>query len=306
MTRKASSRTPSITSAGKGAGTPRSRARCWARRLEAEVVGGEDAVAGGPEANGEALRVAVDPGPDQHGLARPAVGGALDPVDGDLGRPLAGQPGHEPGDQAVEVSLHHQRHAFMVARCPSPAGRRPADGPGSGPLLGCRHVTRTAGARRRDVPPPDRRHVRHGRAVRSVLDREDLRAWPRPATARSSSASGIGKYPNRGVMDAYAGVSRGIEQWTVRASRQLGADGDAAQPSGRSATRCSSPCVVSGSPSTPTTWSRSPSSGPSTGSSPPALENHEVHRGPDGFRVDADIVRYHHIGDGPRLGRGRR
>ena len=39
---------------------------------------------------------------------------------------------------------------------------------------------------------------------------------------------GLGKYPNRGVMDAYAGVSRGIEQWTVRASRELGADGDTA------------------------------------------------------------------------------
>ena len=39
---------------------------------------------------------------------------------------------------------------------------------------------------------------------------------------------GLGKYPNRGVMDAYAGVSRGTEQWTVRASRELGADGDTA------------------------------------------------------------------------------
>src|SRR6478609_4414030 len=35
---------------------------------------------------------------------------------------------------------------------------------------------------------------------------------------------GLGKYPNRNVMDAYAGVSRGTEQWTVRASRELAAD----------------------------------------------------------------------------------
>ena len=34
---------------------------------------------------------------------------------------------------------------------------------------------------------------------------------------------GLGKYTNRNVMDAYAGISRGVEQWTVRASRRLGA-----------------------------------------------------------------------------------
>ena len=101
--------------------------------LEAEVVGGEDAVAGGPETNGEALRAAVDPGPDQHGLARPTVRRALDPVDGDLGRTSSGQPSHEPGDHRVEVPLHRERHSLMVARCPLRAGRRPADGRGPGP-----------------------------------------------------------------------------------------------------------------------------------------------------------------------------
>ncbi len=35
---------------------------------------------------------------------------------------------------------------------------------------------------------------------------------------------GFGKYPNRNVLDAYGGVSRGVEQWTVRASRELGPD----------------------------------------------------------------------------------
>ena len=47
------------------------------------------------------------------------------------------------------------------------------------------------------------------------------------ACARDGSlqlAFGMGKYPNRNVMDAYAGVSRGVEQWTVRASRELGHD----------------------------------------------------------------------------------
>jgi hypothetical protein len=32
---------------------------------------------------------------------------------------------------------------------------------------------------------------------------------------------GLGKYPNRNVIDAYAGISRGVEQITVRASREL-------------------------------------------------------------------------------------
>ncbi len=35
---------------------------------------------------------------------------------------------------------------------------------------------------------------------------------------------GFGKYINRNVMDGYGGVSRGAEQWTVRASRRLSPD----------------------------------------------------------------------------------
>lgn len=35
---------------------------------------------------------------------------------------------------------------------------------------------------------------------------------------------GFGKYVNRGVLDGYAGVARGVEQWTVRASRSLASD----------------------------------------------------------------------------------
>ena len=32
---------------------------------------------------------------------------------------------------------------------------------------------------------------------------------------------GLGKYHNRGIIDGFGGVSRGREQWTVRASREL-------------------------------------------------------------------------------------
>ncbi|MHB1518812.1 MAG: hypothetical protein ACYCVN_06265 [Acidimicrobiales bacterium] len=45
------------------------------------------------------------------------------------------------------------------------------------------------------------------------------------ASAQDGSVSigfGLGKYTNRGVMDAAGAVSRGREQWTVRASRSIG------------------------------------------------------------------------------------
>jgi len=49
------------------------------------------------------------------------------------------------------------------------------------------------------------------------------------AAARDGSlqiAFGFGKYTNRNVVDAYGGASRGLEQWTVRASRELARDPD--------------------------------------------------------------------------------
>ena len=49
------------------------------------------------------------------------------------------------------------------------------------------------------------------------------------ACARDGSLSvnfGFGKYVNRNVVDGYGGASRGVEQWTVRASRALDADPD--------------------------------------------------------------------------------
>ena len=64
----------------------------------------------------------------------------------------------------------------------------------------------------------------------AVVGSSDL-AWTEKvcamAAARDGSlqlAFGLGKYNNRNVMDAYAGISRGVEQITVRASRALGED----------------------------------------------------------------------------------
>ena len=39
-----------------------------------------------------------------------------------------------------------------------------------------------------------------------------------------SMGFGFGKYVNRNVVDAYGGVSQGLEQWTLRASRALNSD----------------------------------------------------------------------------------
>jgi hypothetical protein len=118
------------------------------------------------------------------------------------------------------------------------------------------------------------------------------------ACSRDGSISlgfGLGRYPNRGVMDAYAGVSRGTEQWTVRASRELGADGD---------TTTVGPIqydVVE--PLKRIRFALEPNDAQPVsfewtfeGAVPVIMENHEIHRARDGRRVDADIARYHHIG----------
>jgi hypothetical protein len=118
------------------------------------------------------------------------------------------------------------------------------------------------------------------------------------ACARDGSlqlAFGLGKYPNRNVLDAYAGVSRGVEQWTVRASRSLssGIDSLSVGPihyeileplrSIRFALDENDAVPISFE------WIFEHAV-------PPFLEQREVHRSADGARVDADIVRYHQIG----------
>src|SRR5688572_22692498 len=62
----------------------------------------------------------------------------------------------------------------------------------------------------------------------AVVSQSDL-SWTEKvcamAAARDGSLQlgfGLGKYNNRNVMDAYAGISRGVEQITVRSSRALG------------------------------------------------------------------------------------
>jgi hypothetical protein len=118
------------------------------------------------------------------------------------------------------------------------------------------------------------------------------------ACARDGSLQlglGLGKYTNRGVMDCYAGASRGVEQWTVRASRALAADPDRTvvgpvsyevlEPFRRVRFALGENDVVP----VQFEWVFE-------ATVPPGLEHHEQHRSPDGYRLDADIVRYHQIG----------
>jgi hypothetical protein len=118
------------------------------------------------------------------------------------------------------------------------------------------------------------------------------------AAARDGSvqmAFGIGKYPNRGVLDAYAGVSRGMEQWTVRASRRLAPDVErlAAGPIRYEVLEPLRVVRFSLEPNevVPVSFEWT-----FTAAVPAALEDREQHRSRDGLRVDADIVRYHQIG----------
>jgi hypothetical protein len=106
---------------------------------------------------------------------------------------------------------------------------------------------------------------------------------------------GLGRYHNRGVLDGWAAVSRGSEQWTVRANRELRDD----------------PLVTSVGPLTyeiieplrkvryalarndiqPIAYDIT-----FTAEMPPFLEDRHKQREKDGFRVGSDVIRYHQIG----------
>ncbi len=108
-------------------------------------------------------------------------------------------------------------------------------------------------------------------------------------------AFGLGVYPNRGVVDAFGGVSRGVEQWTVRASDRLGPDPGAGSV-GPLRYEIVEPLkkirfTLESNPVIPVTFDWL-----FEGAAPPALERRELHRGVSGRRVAADVVRYHQVG----------
>lgn len=107
---------------------------------------------------------------------------------------------------------------------------------------------------------------------------------------------GMGKYTNRNVLDAYAGASRGVEQWTVRCSRQLFPHPDLTavgpihyevlEPLKKIRLRLEKNAVQPFSFDLVFDGSEIP----------PFLENHEFRRQLGGFRVETDLVRYHQAG----------
>ena len=110
-------------------------------------------------------------------------------------------------------------------------------------------------------------------------------------------AFGMGKYPNRGVLDAYAGISIGKEQWTVRSSRRLAPEVERME-TGPIRYEVLEPLQVvrfslAANDVLPISFEWT-----FTGAVPCALEQPEHHRSRDGLRLDADIVRYHQIGTG--------
>ncbi|MGI8755948.1 MAG: hypothetical protein ACR2MB_08825 [Acidimicrobiales bacterium] len=131
---------------------------------------------------------------------------------------------------------------------------------------------------------------------------ESDRAWTEKvcatAYARDGSlqlAFGLGTYVNRGVSDAYAGVCRGDEQWTVRSSSARSPSTDrisigpihyeVLDPMEAVRFRLEANDIVP--VSFEWTFRRV---------APAALEHREQHRSLGGARVDADVVRYHQTG----------
>lgn len=118
------------------------------------------------------------------------------------------------------------------------------------------------------------------------------------AAARDGSLQvgfGLGKYTNRNVIDAYGGISMGVEQCTVRASRVLAPDPDLlsvgplhyeiVQPLKRLRVRLE-----------PTNVQPIAFDIPIAGIVPPFLEEREDRRALHGYRYDAHQIRYHQTG----------
>lgn len=107
---------------------------------------------------------------------------------------------------------------------------------------------------------------------------------------------GLGKYINRNVMDGYAGASRGVEQWTVRASRMLAPEPDLTAV-GPIRYEVLEPLrririALAENDTQPVAFDVELD----CSEIPPFLENHEFRRQLGGYRTDNDLVRYHQVG----------
>lgn len=118
------------------------------------------------------------------------------------------------------------------------------------------------------------------------------------AMARDGSVQlgfGMGKYTNRNVLDGYGAVSRGKEQWTVRASRAIASDPEHTRVAPLRYEVLEPMRVVrfalDANDVLPVAFEWT-----FEAALPPTLEDRTVHQ--DGYRTSADLVRYHQIGVG--------
>lgn len=134
-----------------------------------------------------------------------------------------------------------------------------------------------------------------------VVGSSDL-AWTEKVCAMAVASDGsvqlgfgLGKYPNRDVMDAYAGLSRGVEQITVRASRRLSPEFErtAIGPIRYEVVEPlrSVRFVLDPNDEQPLSFDWT-----FTAALPCALEERTHQRNLIGTRVSAELVRYHQIG----------
>ena len=150
------------------------------------------------------------------------------------------------------------------------------------------------------VPADD--HLNHQIADTFATVSQTDRAWTEKVAASAYAKDGslqidfgLGKYTNRGVIDAFAGVSRGNEQWTVRASRALTPDVDEVT-AGPLRYEIVEPmrCVrfsLEDNDIVPISFEWN-----FTALVPAVMEDREQHRSLGGARLEADLVRYHQIG----------
>lgn len=106
---------------------------------------------------------------------------------------------------------------------------------------------------------------------------------------------GLGRYHNRGILDGWAAVSRGREQWTVRASREL-RDDPTVMEVGPLRYEVIEPLhkvryVLEKNDVQPIAYDVT-----FTSEMPPFFEDRHRQRESDGFRVGSDVIRYHQSG----------
>jgi hypothetical protein len=128
------------------------------------------------------------------------------------------------------------------------------------------------------------------------------RSWTEKVWAMAAAVDGslnisfgLGKYVNRNVLDAFAGISRGTEQWTVRGSRRL-----SPTPEDTSVGPITYEIVE------PLSTVRIALDENDVvpiafdvvleGVVPPQCEAQEVHTSRSRYRIDADVVRFHQTG----------